>query len=131
MKKHQNLLRFFTLMLSTILLFVFLPCGAIAEGIGGLQISSEVDVYEVEELRQENVKHFHMGDGQYTAVTYNEAVHRKDAAGAWQDIDNSLALKDGYHSTGDGRVKFAANANSGDYLMALSENGYGIELSFA
>lgn len=132
MKKHQTIFRTLTLMLSTILLFVLLPFGAIAQGIREFTIfSSEIDVYEIEELRQENVKHFRMSDGQYTAVMYNEAVHRKDSAGIWQDIDNSLTLQNGVFATNDGRVKLAKNANSADYLMAFLENGYGVELSFA
>ena len=33
--------------------------------------------------------------------------HRKDAEGVWQEIDNTLTLQNGYHTTLDGRVKLA------------------------
>lgn len=52
----------------------------------------EVSVKEVVALRDESVKHFDMGDGTYQAVTYGYPVHRKDAIGKWQDIDNSLII---------------------------------------
>ena len=48
------------------------------------------EVFEVVDYREANVKHFYMGDGTYQALTYPEAVHRKDANGTWQDIDNDL-----------------------------------------
>ena len=45
---------------------------------------------EIAELRTETTKHFDMGDGTYQAVTYSHPVHRKDASGQWQDIDNKI-----------------------------------------
>ena len=45
---------------------------------------------EITELREENVKHFRMDDGTYTAVAYDQPVHYEDANGTWQDIDNTL-----------------------------------------
>ena len=47
-------------------------------------------VYEVEDLREESVKHFSLPDGTYQAVSYSGAVHRKNADGTWRDIDNRL-----------------------------------------
>lgn len=44
---------------------------------------------EVEELREENVKHFRLSDGSFIATQYSEPVHYKDANGDWKDIDNS------------------------------------------
>ena len=50
-------------------------------------------VGEVEELREEDVKHFVNSDGSYTAVKYAEPVHFKETAdGKWQDINNKLNL---------------------------------------
>ena len=44
---------------------------------------------EVEEKREENIKHFLLDDNTYEAVIYKEPVHYKEN-GKWQDIDNSL-----------------------------------------
>ena len=43
---------------------------------------------ELTSRREEHVKHFDVGNGMVQAVTYGTAVHRQDAKGAWQDIDN-------------------------------------------
>ena len=76
----------------------------------------EVSVKEVEDLREENVKHFDMGDGTYKAVVYSEPVHRKDSEGKWTDIDNTLSeVKENgmtNYATADGRVKFSKNLNN-------------------
>ena len=50
------------------------------------------DVFEVESLREENVKHFRLEDGTYRAISYDRPVHIKDENGNWQEIDNTLAL---------------------------------------
>lgn len=93
----------------------------------------EVSVKEVVALRDESVKHFDMGDGTYQAVTYGYPVHRKDAIGKWQDIDNSLITETSKgiekYSTRDSRVKFASQYSPSASLMTFSENGYTIEMS--
>lgn len=75
-----------------------------------------------------------MGDGTYQAVTYSRPVHRKDASGQWQNIDNTLfAQKTGLavmYATKDSRVKFASKFSSSASLVTLSENGYIIDMSF-
>ncbi len=53
----------------------------------------ETKIVEVVERREESIKHFRLPDGSYEAVSYAGAVHRKDANGVWQDIDNDLTLK--------------------------------------
>ncbi len=92
----------------------------------------EVTVKEVEDLREENVKHFDMGDGTYKAVVYSEPVHRKDSEGKWTDIDNTLSeVKENgmtNYATADGRVKFSKNLNNGK-IFELKENGYKISFS--
>lgn len=42
--------------------------------------------------RTEFSKTFLMSDGSYTLALYKEPVHYQDAAGNWQDIDNTLSL---------------------------------------
>lgn len=91
------------------------------------------EVFEVVEYREANVKHFYMGDGTYQALTYPEAVHRKDANGTWQDIDNDLFLSTPismYYQTKDARVRVAKNPATAQYLTRIAENGYEIKTSF-
>ena len=45
---------------------------------------------ELTDLREQNVKHFRLEDGSFTAVTYDYPVHYQDADGRWQNIDNTL-----------------------------------------
>lgn len=47
---------------------------------------------EVVALREENIKHFDMGDGTYQAVVYAHPVHELDADGNWQNIDFGLSF---------------------------------------
>ena len=51
------------------------------------------DVREVTSLRTETVKHFRLPDGTYQMVYYAEPIHRLDADGVWQNIDNTLSVK--------------------------------------
>lgn len=91
------------------------------------------EVFEVVDYREANVKHFYMGDGTYQALTYPEAVHRKDANGTWQDIDNDLFLSTPismYYQTKDARVRVAKNPATAQYLTRIAENGYEIKTSF-
>ena len=133
-QRHRNVrLQGLALLLSVVLLFVYMPIAAVAEVIGSLTATEEVpveEVYEVTALREAGVKHFYVGEGKYTAVSYGEAVHRQDATGTWQEIDNTLTLQNGKYRTPDGRVQLAAT-NSSDNLLQLTENGYSVGLSFA
>ena len=93
----------------------------------------ESQTCEVTERREANVKHFRLEDGSYEAVAYGYPVHRKDADGAWQDIDNRLLRKEvggkTVYATTDSRVTFANQTGNGD-LMTLSENGYTIRMGY-
>ena len=51
------------------------------------------EIFEIESLREENAKHFRVGDEVYQAAAYVDPVHRKNSDGKWQDIDNTLALE--------------------------------------
>lgn len=48
------------------------------------------DIFEDVDLREENVKHFRLADGSYSAYLYDMPVHILDENGKWQDIDNTL-----------------------------------------
>lgn len=72
---------------------------------------STEEIIEVEELREENVKHFQMPDGSYRAVVYNAPVHRRDMQGEWQNIDNHFFERTQNNKqtyvTADGRSEFS------------------------
>ena len=99
----------------------------------GQGVESASEITEVISRREENVKHFDMGDGTYQAVAYTSAVHRKDADGQWQDIDNRLFVNDltsseKIYATLDGRTTVAASPSDDKPLITLSENGYVISM---
>lgn len=108
------------------------------KGVSIIPIGSEPIkpfIREVTELRDKYVKHFDNGDGTYEAITYGSAVHRKDANGEWQDIDNTLSLggekgKERFASA-DGRIFFTDTLEKDGVVWSISDNGYVISLSIA
>ena len=92
-------------------------------------ISSERigNVIEITDRREENVKHFALPDGTVEAVVYAKPVHRKDASGVWQDINNNLvSSNNGKYGTADGRISFSQSAPA----LTLSENGYTVSMEY-
>ena len=89
------------------------------------------EITEVVSLRQENAKHFKMPDGTYQVVYYANPVHRKDASGSWQDIDNSLTLKtdSALFLTSDNRMSFAKSFQPNESLFTLNENSYSVSMT--
>ena len=92
-------------------------------------------IAEDESLREEYTKHFKMPDGSYSAISYTAPVHRKDANGNWVDIDNRMEETISKHKqayvTSDGRMTFSKKINGSDNVVFnLSENGYGVKVSF-
>ena len=78
------------------------------------QVQEEAPVQlvgEMTESRTETEKHFRLSDGSFLAVQYGMPIHYEAEDGTWQDIDNSLTLRNGSYY-----------ANSGDVLTAFSEN---------
>ncbi len=89
---------------------------------------------EVEELREENVKHFRLSDGSFVAAQYAEPVHYQDADGDWQDIDNTLNLQkigdDQEYTAQMGKVtKRFAKDLSEDMLFEISYEDYSVGMS--
>lgn len=156
----QNRVRFLALLLSAVLLLSGCPVWVFAETtvldtMTDVVPSSEHDtvmeelqeiieetpaggIAEVTSLREENVKHFRLTDGTYQAVVYPEAVHRRDADGTWQDIDNTLYLQasaqsltadSAVYTTSDARIRFASVAQVNQPLLTLRENGYVVSLT--
>ena len=87
------------------------------------------DAFEVEELREENVKHFRLEDGSYIAAQYDKPIHYLDENGEWQNIDNTLAERGSDISTGNARVKFAKKITGNEVLFTLHENNRKITMS--
>ena len=58
----------------------------------GNTVEATLAVGEVEELRDETTKYFRHEGGTFTAAVYPGPVHFRNETGAWQDIDNTLAL---------------------------------------
>jgi len=93
-------------------------------------ISSERigNVIEITDRREENVKHFALPDGTVEAVVYAKPVHRKDASGVWQDINNNLiSSNNGKYGTADGRISFSQSLPS----LTISEDGYTVSMEYA
>jgi len=80
--------------------------------------------FEIESMREENVKHLRLEDGTFLAVVYGDSVHRKSSEGEWEEIDNSLYEINGALSTSDGRVKFAKQTTDLASLFTLQEGNY-------
>lgn len=123
----------------TILIFIgTLPVTALTtdseESATSESETTEQIVYELEELREENVKHFRFPDGSNRAVVYSVPVHRKNDEGKWQDIDNTLADKTGNsmgYVTSNGNLVFSKKVSpTGPLIYTYSNNGYSISLSF-
>ena len=156
--KNRLSFRILSLLFAFVLLVTALPLGVFANdtaSVSGAEAASSVEsvaadgvsllptgyepepffVTEVTELRTENVKHFDNGDGTYEAVSYGTAVHRKDVNGEWQDIDNTLTLREDRgverYVSSDARISFAPAASGDGAIWSLSENGYSVSLSLS
>ena len=92
-------------------------------------VSLQKGVYELNELREENVKHFRQEDGSNVAVVYSDAVHYMDADGEWQDIDNTLSDDGNEYGTGNARIKFTKKTPGNGSIFTLHENNRKITLS--
>ena len=134
-------------MLSLLLVFVFvlqlLPTTGFAvdqtekqatsDAADNEEINTKKEIYvvgEVDELREEAVKHFRMSDGSYTLVEYDESVHYQDEHSDWQEIDNTLK-KDGdkYVSVnGPIRKTFSSSLANGE-LFEISYNDHRLSMS--
>lgn len=149
-KNKLKITRSLSFLLVMLMLLLQVPFSAVAEGDAvapptsdDVTLEGEAELFEFEtistvrevtEWREENVKHFTLPNGTYQAVTYADPVHRKDDAGVWQDIDNSLSLQSfkgvSLLANADMRTVFAPSFAANTPLFTLSENGYGISMSY-
>lgn len=124
-KKSRKIL---ALILSVMLIVSTIPTSVLATDTSTELITEEIA------LREENVKHFKMPDGSYTAVVYSEPVHRIDSNGEWQDIDNrmkeSTVKNKQAYITDDGRAVFSKKVDkTNSTIFELVDNGYSIKVS--
>ena len=90
---------------------------------------------EIEEFRTENTKHYRHKDGTYTAAVYSEPVHYLNSSGAWQDIDNTLALNSSRKSV-SGKATYTPKSSALDIripqdfsegqFLTIGKDGYAI-----
>ena len=89
-----------------------------------------IPLYEVEELREENVKHFKLSDGSYVAAQYNYPVHYDDGSGKLLDIDNTLSeASGGVYANKNSRIKFAKKITGNESLFTLHDGNTKLTLS--
>lgn len=88
---------------------------------------------EVVSLREENIKHFNMGDGIYQAIVYSHPVHELDDSGKWKDIDFSLSLTgtrgNQKYTIKAAGVTFAEKYEAGKSIVSVSKNNKSVTLT--
>lgn len=120
--------------LSVLMILTALPLSAFAIDLGSKSSATDnsyerlSEAFEVEELREESVKHFRLEDGSYVAAQYDAPVHYLDENGEWQDIDNSLSDNGSEYSTTNARIKFAKKITGNENLISLHEGNYKITM---
>lgn len=122
--------------LSVLMILTALPLSAFAIDLGASDDSSIdksldrlSEAFEVDELRDESVKHFRLEDGSYIAAQYDVPVHYLDENGEWQDIDNSLSDIGNEYSTNNAKIKFAKKITGNEDLFTLHDGNYKITMS--
>ena len=137
MKKSRST-RFLSFMLVLAMLIQMMPVQSFAASTG----SSAVDVAfgqpattvmgEVEDLREEDTKHFRLSDGSYIAVSYGMPVHYEDENGNWEDIDNTIVQNSEtstYQLNREDAVVSFANALTNGTVLTTSKDGKSITMS--
>lgn len=125
--------RMISAMLLLAMVICLLPVNAIALPQEAADAAAQLNTgfSEVTSLREENVKHFSLGNGTYQAVVYGHPVHYQDENGTWQDIENTLTLQtvNGTRQYANDRVAFAQTYRADSELMRLQKGDYGISMS--
>ena len=135
--------RILSLVLSFLLIFYLVPISVFAEAIEDAstinvesieedQSKTSPEIYEVVELREANVKHFHLEDGTYVAAHYNAPVHYLDENGVYQDIDNALSESSGgVYGNANSRIKFSKKITGNESLFTLHDGNTKITFSLS
>lgn len=135
LKLYSSKVKILSLILSFLIVFYLVPASVYAKGLDGDTTVSDnsvsaneennkytPEIYEVTELREENVKHFRLADGRYVAAQYNYPVHYKNENGEFEDIDNRLVKSGSEFSTNNSRVKFVKKITGNGNIFTIHEN---------
>ena len=130
--------RFLSFFLVLAMLIQMMPIQSFAASAG----SSAVDVEtgqpvttvlgEVEDLREEDTKHFRLSDGSFIAVSYGMPVHYEDEDGNWEDIDNTIVQNSEtstYQLNREDAVVAFANALTNGTVLTTSVGDKSITMS--
>lgn len=90
--------------------------------------SKTLDMFEIETMRGENVKHYRLSDGTYRAVSYDRPIHVKDEKGNWQEIDNTLIFDGKNYETKDKRVSLSKDISKDAFFMKYVEGDSAINV---
>ncbi|MBO5315630.1 MAG: RHS repeat protein, partial [Clostridia bacterium] len=134
--------RILSLILTLLIIFYAVPATVFAEmltpGTDEAQSTSnsaeianlgrEPEIFEIEELREENSKQFRLEDGTYLAASYADPVHYLDGDGKWQDIDNRLFSSGAEYSTINAKIKFSKKVTGNENLFTLHDGEAKIEM---
>ena len=143
-KKYSPKTKILSLILSFLIIFYLIPTSVFAEGLDNdITVSDNSvsenagnntytpEIYEVTELREDNVKHFRLPDGSYVAAQYSYPVHYTDENGQLIDIDNRLTESGSELSTGNSRIKFVKKITGNGTIFTLHENNTKITMGLA
>ena len=83
--------------------------------------SKTLDMFEIESMREENVKHYKLPNGNYRAISFDRPIHMKDEKGNWQEIDNTLIFDGKNYETKDKRVSFSKDISKDAFFMKYAE----------
>lgn len=88
---------------------------------------------EVVSLREENVKHFKVGENSYEAIAYSHPVHEKDENGVWQDIDFGMSYTKtrglATYQNKTAGVEFSATYTKNQPLMSIANDDVSISMT--
>ena len=132
----------FTRILSMILVLTMLiqmmplQSFAASTGISAVEVETGQPVTtvmgEVEDLREEDTKHFRLSDGSYIAVSYGMPVHYEGEDGSWEDIDNTIVQNSDtstYQLNRTDAVVSFANVLTNGTVLTTSKDGKSITMS--
>lgn len=142
-KTYSPKTKILSLILSFLIIFYLVPASVFAEGLDNdITVSDNSvsaneenntytpEIYEVTELREENVKHFRLEDGSYVAAQYNYPVHYTDENGEFTDINNRLEEgAGGEYSNSNTRVSFVKKITGSGKLFTFAEDDVEVSIS--
>ena len=163
--KNSRIKKFLSILLTVALCIQIVPITVFAQNRSEAEAEPETTVSDTAEflvnsetqpqeilaedvsLREENVKHFRMTDGSYTAVQYSSPVHYQTDENTWEEYDNRLSEtetldedktekvvnlfkeKDYVNQSGDYSVRFSKKTN-GKKLVRLEKDGYKLSWTY-